>query len=89
MLMSVPVKKAIDLPTRRRVAAYLQRYLDRNQMTREQLEAKLELGSGTISRVLMGRSLGLDVVLKINRKLMIDAEDLLNRDPPPYKQRPE
>lgn len=82
---TVPTKKDIDMPTRRRVAAYVQRYLDRNRMSMERLEKKLDVGAGTVSRLLSGRSLGLDVVLKINRILLIDAEDLLNRDPPPHK----
>ncbi len=85
MIEIVPIKKAIDLPTRRRVAAYVQRYLDRKHMSMEALEKKLGVGAGTVSRLLSGRSLGFDVFIKINRILLIDAEDLLNRDPPPHK----
>lgn len=84
----VPSKLSIDQATRIRVAAHLRSYLRRVQQanpdfTQKDLAKQLGVSPGQVSRLLneTGRSLGLDLVLAINRNLHIDAEVLLNQDP--------
>lgn len=79
----VPKRESIDQRTRERIAGHLKAKMSRMNWTQADVARMLGVNSGTVSRILDGRSLGLDVFIKINRRCGIDAEMMLNSDPKP------
>jgi ribosome-binding protein aMBF1 (putative translation factor) len=74
--------EAIDVRTRERIVAHLRRAMERYELNMATLAERLEVSDTTISRLLRGQgACGLDLVIRINRKLRIDADVLLNHDP--------
>src|SRR4051812_35666329 len=84
----MPKREAIDRPTRLRIAAYLRREWRKFQRTvdsptQRDFADRLQLHEGTVSNILTGKTeAGFDVALALNRKLRVEAEYLLNEDPP-------
>ena len=73
----------MDSTTRGRVRAWLAYYKTRRGWTNERLATELELAEPTITNILNDkRSAGLDVVIKMHRRLHKSADDILDTDPP-------
>ena len=79
----MPKAEAIDRRTRLRIAAHLRQAMKERDLSAADVCRATGLAPSTISRMLNDDSrIGLDVVLAINRGLHIDANRLLNHDPP-------
>lgn len=84
----MPKRDAIDLRTRQRIAAYLrrewERYIRNNaDGTQRSFAQQLGLDEGTVSKILANKmDGGFDVGLALIRRLHLDAEYVLNHDPP-------
>jgi transcriptional regulator with XRE-family HTH domain len=73
----------MDPVTRGRIRAWLRYYKETRGWTNERLADELELSEPTVTNILNGkRSAGLDVVIKMHRRLHRSADDLLDTDPP-------
>lgn len=76
--------------TRRRIAAWVQHWMDTKkregvEMSRAELARRLGVDKSTVTRVLDGDRLGLDVFLRIRRLLNRSADTLLDDSPPGWK----
>jgi transcriptional regulator with XRE-family HTH domain len=73
----------MDAVTRERIRAWLAFYKRTRGWTNERLADELGLAEPTITNVLNNvRSAGLDLVIKMHRRLHRSADDLLDTDPP-------
>ncbi|HEX6972595.1 MAG TPA: helix-turn-helix transcriptional regulator [Limnochordia bacterium] len=80
----MPTKESIDVATRRRIAAKL-RYLrwEGGFETDAELAKEIGMHPKTIGKYLHGiNTIGLDVLLKIHRKLHVSIDWMVDRDPP-------
>jgi transcriptional regulator with XRE-family HTH domain len=74
----------IDLKTRQRVAAHLRmlRYRFRFESDAAMAE-RLDMSRGALNRYLKGeRTAGLDVLLKVHRRLHVSLDYIVDEDPP-------
>ena len=79
----MPRAQDVDGTTRTRIRAWLAYYKARRGWTNEKLAKELDLATPTITNILNDeRSAGLDVVIKMHRRLHKSADDLLDTDPP-------
>lgn len=79
----MPRLQDVDSTTRGRVRAWLAYYKARRGWTNERLAKELELAEPTVTNILNDkRSAGLDVVIKMHRRLHKSADDILDTDPP-------
>lgn len=79
----MPRLQYVDSTTRGRVRAWLAYYKARRGWTNERLAKELELAEPTVTNILNDkRSAGLDVVIKMHRRLHKSADDILDTDPP-------
>jgi transcriptional regulator with XRE-family HTH domain len=79
----MPRRADMDPVTRGRIRAWLRYYKETRGWTNERLADELELSEPTVTNILNGkRSAGLDVVIKMHRRLHRSADDLLDTDPP-------
>lgn len=76
-------KREVDLKTRQRISDHLRWWMLLNGKSQADVERQTGVHNSTISRLLKltQRSLGLDVFLKLSRKLEIDAHLMLNETP--------
>lgn len=79
----VPPKEAVDEETRERIRAWLKSYKDSREWTNERLADELGLSEPTVTNILNGkRGAGLDVLIKMHRRLGRSADDILDAWPP-------
>jgi transcriptional regulator with XRE-family HTH domain len=79
----MPRPQDVDAITRARIRAWLAYYKARRGWTNERLSKELDLAEPTITNILNDkRSAGLDVVIKMHRRLHKSADDILDTDPP-------
>lgn len=86
-MLEMPTKsksEKTDKRTRWRVAAHVRRVMDERGLTAAELCRRTGIQAGNLSKLLSGSDdrIGLDFVLSLNRKLHIEADTLLNHDPP-------
>ena len=80
---SVTRRPDLDPAVRERIRAWLRYYKGSRGWTNERLAHELGLATPTVTNILSGqRTAGLDVVLKIHRRLHRSADDLMDLDPP-------
>lgn len=74
----------IDRETRLRIAAHLRKLRHKFQFQSDAAMAeRLGLSRGVVNRALKGeRTVGLDVLLKLRRKLHVSIDYLVDEDPP-------
>lgn len=77
-------QKAVDKRTRWRVAAHVRRVMDERRISQADMVRLTGVDAGNLSKLLSGADdrIGLDFVLLLHRKLHIDANVLLDHDPP-------
>jgi transcriptional regulator with XRE-family HTH domain len=74
----------MDPETRERIRAWLRFYMDARSWTHERMATELGVSHVTITNVLNGtRTAGLDLLIRMHRRLHRSADDLLDTDPPP------
>ena len=79
---AMPPREYVDTETRARIQARLWNYKRRRDWTNEQLANELGMREPTITNVLNGnRTAGLDLVIRMHRKLFISADDILDTLP--------
>ncbi len=81
----MPKKEYIDQETRERIAGWVRAKMRQQEIpSKAALARRLGIDRSTAGRILnaTARSLGLDVFLKIHRRLPIDATQILNEPPP-------
>ncbi len=82
----VASRAEIDPVTRTRIAAWLKFYRDTRGWTHQRLADELELSEPTVTNIInQKRTPGLDVLIKMHRRLHRSADDLLDVDPPQQK----
>ena len=79
----MPRGEDMDQGTRERLRAWLRYYKARRSWTNDRLAAALEIAEPTLTNALNGKSLGLDLFIKMHRHLKRSADDFLDTDPPP------
>ena len=76
----------IDPVTRARISAWLKYYRDTREWTHQRLADELGLSEPTVTNIInLKRTPGLDVLIKMHRRLHRSADDLLDTDPPKIK----
>lgn len=86
---AVPRQPILDCRTRQRVAGWLRYKMDTLGLTPTQAAKTLDVDLAGLSRVLrFGGPIGLNLVVAIHRKLHLDANQLLDFDPPEKYLRP-
>jgi transcriptional regulator with XRE-family HTH domain len=79
----MPRAQDVDATTRVRIRKWLAYYKARRGWTNERLAKELDLAIPTVTNILNDkRSAGLDVVIKMHRRLHKTADDILDTDPP-------
>lgn len=79
----MPPREKMDPAVRERIRAWLWHYKRTRGWTNERLADELEMAEPTITNVLNGqRTAGLDLVIKMHRKLGRSADDFLDIEPP-------
>lgn len=82
-LSVVPPRKEIDLATRERIRDWVKWWMKRNDKIPADVARIAGISPGAVSRMMSLRSVGLDVFIKVTRRLKpLDAERVLN-DPAP------
>jgi transcriptional regulator with XRE-family HTH domain len=85
----MPRRVDMDSATRERIRAWLRHYSEARDWTNERLAEELGVSEPTVTNILNGkRSAGLDVVIKMHRRLHRSADDLLDTDPPSVRKPP-
>lgn len=80
----MPKRESIDLATRLRIAEHVKDWMRRHEIKdRAVVAQRLAVSPSTVTRLLNGGQIGLDVFIAINRKLGISANELLNSAPRP------
>lgn len=80
----MPAVKDMDQVARERLRAWLRHYKVKRGWTNERLASELDVSEPTITNVLNGRrSAGLDLLIKMHRRLHRSADDFIDGDPPP------
>src|SRR3990167_1241020 len=88
MHATVPVvAKDRDLITRERIRAWvrnLEKKYKRHYPTQEALAGRIGIKQGSLNQILSGTkpSIGLDLIIKLHRRLGADLNDLIDHDPP-------
>jgi plasmid maintenance system antidote protein VapI len=74
----------VDQETRERIRKWIVYEMKRRQIDSiREMAGKLDVSHSFLARILNGdQSAGLEMVLRLNRRLHIDAQVLLNEDPP-------
>jgi DNA-binding XRE family transcriptional regulator len=93
---AMPKRESIDRETRERLRLHLAAVRDEHKLNDAQLSLRLGVSRGTISSILSGgRTMGLDVFVKLHRVFGVSANFLLDSPPerksdgdPPLSQRP-
>lgn len=92
----MPKRESIDRDTRERLRLHLAAVRDEHKLNDAQLAFRLGVSRGTISSILSGgRTMGLDVFVKLHRVFGVSANFLLDSPPerkaeggPPLPARP-
>lgn len=79
----MPTQDSIDTKTRLRIAAWLRCKMKELKITKRDAAKAIGVDEATVGRVInYGAPIGLDVVLGIHRGMHMDANRLLDFDPP-------
>jgi len=73
----------MDLETRERIRKWLRYFKARRGYTNERLANVLGIAEPTLTNAINGKSVGLDILIKMHRTLKRSADDFLDEDPPP------
>lgn len=81
-VVDVPKRESIDRDTRERLRLHLAAVRDEHKLNDAQLSMRLGVSRGTISSILSGgRTMGLDVFVKLHRVFGVSANYLLDSPP--------
>jgi transcriptional regulator with XRE-family HTH domain len=91
----VPRREDIDLVIRERISAWVEYLKHRHRqtqtdapLTNEQLAVKLHLAEPTVTNIInRKRTPGLDVVIAMHVRLHIEADSILDDDPPDWRRK--
>lgn len=84
LMPTTKATKTIDRRTRWRIAAHVRKVMEERDISQADLARTTGVDAGNLSKLLRGVDdrIGLEFVLALHRKLHIDANVLLDHDPP-------